>query len=135
MSARTLGDIPSVQETGTTLRYKLQNLWRAVMPRFTEFRQENGNYTPLATQSGGTFLCESATPVTWILTNDLPEGWWIEVHQGGLGQVQFTPGVGSTINAADNLTNTRTQHSVAWAKCLHNKTGNTARFAIYGDRG
>jgi hypothetical protein len=89
-------------------------------------------YTFVASDSGSTIQYNSSSSGTFVLPNNLPVGWNVEVIQQGTGQVVFFAPSGTTLNNANNHTKTRTQYAAVTLEVKSN-SGTNAAYNLQGD--
>lgn len=95
--------------------------------------QSGTTYTLAATDCGKTILFTSGSAVTVTTLNSISVGCYINILQGGAGQITIANGSGATSHSAHAYTKTYAQYSMIGLFVDANSDGSAADFIILGD--
>lgn len=95
--------------------------------------QSGTTYTLAASDCGKTILFTNAAAVTVTTLNSIGAGCYINIEQGGAGQVTIAAGSGATQHSAHSYTKTSAQYALIGLFVDTNAGGSAADFIIYGD--
>lgn len=124
----------SVNEHPQQLRRKVEIIRRSTVRVISQTNDKSAAHTPILEEAADRFTSTAATDVSWVLPNDLPNGWNCSLVQLGVGRVSFTPAVGATVNAAGTA-RSRTQYSKVFVEVVGNTDGQSASYIVSGDIG